>query len=36
MAMYRVFAGPDGASHIEELDLETHPELGSLRNVSEI
>ena len=36
MAMYRVFAGPDGESHIEELDLETHPELGSLRNVSEI
>ncbi len=36
MAMYRIFAGPDGESHIEELDPASHPELGSLRNVSEV
>ena len=36
MAIFRVFAGPDGESHIEELDLEHHPELGSLRNISEV
>ena len=34
--MYRVFAGPDGESHIEELDLGKRPELGSLHNVTEL
>ena len=27
MGIYRVFAGSDGESHIEELRLEEHPEL---------
>ncbi len=36
MGMYRVFAGSDGESHIEELKLEDHPELGALTNVSEV
>lgn len=36
MAIYRVFPGNDGESHIEELDLDAHPELGSLTNVSEV
>jgi len=34
--MYRVFAGSDGESHIEELTLEDHPELGALTNISEV
>ena len=36
MAIYRVFAGGDGESHIEELRLEEHPELGALTNLSEV
>ena len=36
MGIYRVFAGSDGESHIEELSLEEHPELGSLTNLSEV
>lgn len=36
MAIYRVFAGSDGESHIEELRLEDHPELGSITNLSEV
>ena len=36
MAIYRVFSGSDGESHIEELRLEEHPELGSLTNLSEV
>ena len=36
MGMYRVFAGSDGESHIEELKLEDHPELGALTNISEV
>ena len=36
MAIYRVFPGPDGESHIEELQLEEHPELGALTNLSEV
>ncbi len=36
MGMYRVFAGSDGESHIEELTLEDHPELGALTNISEV
>ena len=34
--MYRVFTGDDGESHIEEMDLSDHPELGSLTNVAEV
>ena len=36
MAIYRVFPDADGESHIEEMDLEQHPELGELINVSEV
>ncbi len=36
MGIYRVFAGSDGESHIEELSLEEHPELGALTNLSEV
>ena len=35
MGIFRVFAGSDGESHIEELSLEEHPELGTLTNLSE-
>ena len=34
--MYRIFAGSDGESHIEELRLEDHPELGAMMNISEV
>ena len=34
--MYRVFPDSDGESHIEELRLEDHPELGAMINVSEV
>ena len=30
MAIYRVFVGSDGESHMEELRLEEHPALGVL------
>lgn len=30
MAITRLFTGPDGKSHVEELDLSKHPELTSL------
>ena len=36
MAIYRVFSDADGESHIEDLKLEEHPELGELINVSEV
>ena len=36
MAIYRVFSDADGESHIEDLNLEEHPELGALINVSEV
>ncbi len=36
MGMYRVFTGSDGESHIEELKLADHPELGALTNISEV
>ena len=35
MSIYRVFAGTDGESHIEELDLEKNTELSSFLNVAE-
>ena len=34
MAIYRIYSGDDGESHIEDLKLEGHPELGALINVS--
>ena len=36
MAIYRVFEDSSGESHIEEITLEGHPELGSLTNMSEV
>lgn len=36
MAIYRVFSGNDGESHIEEMPLEDHPELGALTNLTEV
>ena len=35
MGIYRIFAGSDGESHMEELPLEEHPELGALTNINE-
>jgi hypothetical protein len=36
MSIYRVFAGSDGESHMEELRLEEHPALGALTNIHEV
>ena len=36
MGIYRVFAGSDGESHMEELRLEEHPALGVLTNIHEV
>ena len=36
MAIYRVFSDAGGESHVEDLKLEEHPELGMLINVSEV
>ena len=36
MAIYRVYAGSDGESHIEEMKLEDHPELGALTGLTEL
>ena len=36
MGYFRVFAGADGKSHIEELDVESQPELSTIRNVKEV
>jgi hypothetical protein len=36
MAIYRVYPGSDGESHIEEITLEGRPELGALTNLSEV
>ena len=36
MGIYRIFAGSDGESHMEELRLEEHPELGALTNINEV
>ena len=35
MAMYRVYAGPDGESHIEELSVERQAELTSFANITQ-
>ena len=34
--MYRIYSGSDGESHIEDLRLADHPELGAMTNVSEV
>ena len=36
MAIYRVFSDAAGESHIEDLKLEEHPELGALIDVSKV
>ena len=36
MAIYRVFSDSDGESHIEDIELADHPELGALLNISEV
>ncbi len=36
MAIYRVYSDAHGESHIEDLNLEEHPELGALIDVSEV
>ena len=36
MAIYRVFSDEQGESHIEDWNLEDHPELEALINVSEV
>ena len=36
MSIYRVFEDCSGESHIEEITLEDHPELGSITNLSEV
>ena len=36
MGMYRIYSGSDGESHIEDLRLADHPELGAMTNVSEV
>ena len=36
MGIYRVFAGSDGESHMEELRLEEHSALGALTNIHEV
>ena len=36
MGFFRVFAGADGESHIEELHVEGQPELSTIRNVKEV
>lgn len=32
MAIFRLYTGADGASHMEELDLASHPELTALQS----
>ena len=36
MSITRLYTGDDGESHIEELDLDSHPELKSLQKVEGI
>jgi hypothetical protein len=36
MGIYRVCAGSDGESHMEELRLEEHPALGALTHIHEV
>lgn len=34
MGIFRLYTGNDGESHMEELDLASHPELATLRNAT--
>ena len=36
MSIYRVYPGPDGESHIEEVDLAKHTELSALMHVAKV
>ena len=36
MGFFRIFAGADGESHIEELDVDRQPELGAIQNIKEV
>ncbi len=36
MGFFRVYAGPDGESHIEELDMKLRPELSTIQNIKEV
>jgi hypothetical protein len=36
MSIYRVYAGADGESHIEEVQLTQHPELAALMQVAQV
>ncbi len=36
MAIYRVYSGDDGQSHVEEMKLEDHPELTAGQNTANI
>ena len=35
MSIYRIYAGADGESHIEEVHLAQHAELGALMHVAQ-
>jgi hypothetical protein len=36
MGIYRIVAGSDGESHLEELRLEEHPAVGTLTKIHEV
>ena len=36
MAIMRIYTGSDGQSHLEEMDLDSHPDLTSMHGVSGI
>jgi hypothetical protein len=36
MSIYRIYAGADGESHIEEIQVAQHPELGALMHVAQV
>jgi hypothetical protein len=36
MGIYRIVAGRDGESHLEELRLEEHPAVGTLTKIHEV
>ena len=36
MSIYRIYAGADGESHMEEIQLAQHPELGAFMHVAQV
>ena len=36
MSIYRIYAGANGESHIEEVHVAQHPELGALMHVAQV